>query len=174
MYNNYNNLRYVNIDTSPFHKRLQLHTERIFYKMNNYLKKLEYPKILDILSNYATTYLGKEKCLNLEPSSNKDTVKNMLTETEEALNILYRCNTPPISEITDNTKNLKAIESYSTLSIKSILELTNILKMSEELKKYFYNDFLNCNEFVYLSDIFSFTCFLFTVCFFTLSIKSYL
>lgn len=121
--------------------------------MKNYLEKLEYPKILNILSNYASTYLGKEKCLNLIPSNNIDTVKSTLSETEEALNILYRCNTPPISEIADNTKNLKAIESYSTLSIKSILELTNILKMSEELKKYFYNDFLNANEFAYLSDI---------------------
>jgi len=123
--------------------------------MKNYLEKLEYPKILNILSNYASTYLGKEKCLNLIPSNNIDTVKSTLSETEEALNILYRCNTPPISEIADNTKNLKAIESYSSLSIKSILELTNILKMSEELKKYFYNDFLDTNEFVYLSDIFS-------------------
>lgn len=123
--------------------------------MKNYLEKLEYPKILHILSNYALTYLGKEKCLNLVPSSNTNTVKNALAETEEALNILYRCNTPPISEIADNTKNLKTIESYSTLSIKSILELTNILKMSEELKKYFYTDFLDVNEFVYLSDIFS-------------------
>ena len=76
-------------------------------------------------------------------------------ETEEALNILYRCNTPPISEIADNTKNIKTIESYGTLSIKSILELTNILKMSDELKKYFYNDFLESTEFTYLSDIFS-------------------
>ena len=97
--------------------------------MNYYLEKLEYPKILTILSKFAVTYLGKEQCFNLTPSCNKETVKNMLTETEEALNILYRCNTPPISEIADNTKNLKAIESYSTLSIKSILELTNILKM---------------------------------------------
>lgn len=123
--------------------------------MNYYLEKLEYPKILNILSNYALTYLGKEKCLNLIPSNNIDTVKSTLSETEETLNILYRCNTPPISEIADNTKNLKAIESYSSLSIKSILELTNILKMSEELKKYFYNDFLDTNEFVYLSNIFS-------------------
>ena len=123
--------------------------------MRNYLEKLEYPKILDILSKQALTYIGKEKCLTLKPSKDKNEVENMLKETEEALNILYRCNTPPISEIADNTKNIKTIESYGTLSIKSILELTNILKMSDELKKYFYNDFLESTEFTYLSDIFS-------------------
>lgn len=123
--------------------------------MRNYLEKIEYPKILNILSAYALTYIGKEKCAILTPSKNKNDVQNMLKETEEALNILYRCNTPPISEIADNAKNLKTIESYGTLSIKSILELTNILKMSDELKKYFYNDFLESNEFIYLADIFS-------------------
>ena len=86
--------------------------------MRNYLEKIEYPKILNILSAYALTYIGKEKCATLTPSKNKNDVQNMLKETEEALNILYRCNTPPISEIADNTKNLKTIESYGTLSIK--------------------------------------------------------
>ena len=123
--------------------------------MRNYLEKLEYQKILDILSKQALTYIGKEKCLTLKPSKDKNEVENMLKETEEALNILYRCNTPPISEIADNTKNIKTIESYGTLSIKSILELANILKMSDELKRYFYNDFLESTEFTYLSDIFS-------------------
>lgn len=122
---------------------------------NKYLEKLEYSKILSILSNYAQTYIGKNMCQALTPSSQKKDVQKSLAETEEALNILYRCNTPPISEIADNTKNLKTIESYGTLSIKSILELANILKMSDELKKYFYNDFLDSNEFIYLADIFS-------------------
>ena len=90
---------------------------------NKYLDKLEYTKILNKLSNYAHTYIGKNMCKNLIPSNNKENVKKSLAETEEALNILYRCNTPPISEIADNTKNLKTIESYGTLSIKSILEL---------------------------------------------------
>ena len=102
--------------------------------MKNYLEKLEYPKILNILSNYASTYLGKEKCLNLIPSNNIDTVKSTLSETEEALNILYRCNTTPISEIADNTKNLKAIESYSTLSIKSIFNVANTLSLVSAYK----------------------------------------
>ena len=70
---------------------------------NKYLDKLEYTKILNKLSNYAHTYIGKNMCKNLIPSNNKENVKKSLAETEEALNILYRCNTPSISEIADNT-----------------------------------------------------------------------
>lgn len=123
--------------------------------MNTYLEKLEYNKILDKLSNYAVTYLGKEQCLKLLPSNNKEKVQNMLRETEEAVNILYRCNTPPIYEIANNTINIKTIESYGSLSIKSILELTNIFNISENLKKYFYTDYINDDEFICLKNIFS-------------------
>lgn len=123
--------------------------------MNNYLEKLEYYKILNELSKYAITYLGKKICLNLIPSNNKIEVQKILNETQEAVNILYRCNTPPLSEIADNTINIKTIESYGILSIKSILELANILTISEDLKKYFYTDYINTNEFSNLENIFS-------------------
>ncbi len=123
--------------------------------MNNYLDKLEYNVVLNNLSNYAITYLGKSLCTNLMPSNNKEQVISMLEETNEAVNILYRCNTPPISEIADNTINIKTIESFGTLSIKSILELNNILIMSENLKKYFFVDYINSSEFYCLDNIFS-------------------
>ena len=123
--------------------------------MNNYLEKLEYYKILNELSKYAITYLGEKICLNLIPSNNKIEVQKILNETQEAVNILYRCNTPPLSEIADNTINIKTIESYGILSIKSILELANILTISEDLKKYFYTDYINTNEFPNLENIFS-------------------
>ena len=123
--------------------------------MNNYLEKLEYNKILNKLANYCITYLGKELCLSLLPSNNKEDVKYMLKETEEAVNILYRCNTPPISEISDNTTNIKIIESYGTLSAKSILELSNILNISNDLKKYFNVEYINSDEYACLKSIFS-------------------
>ena len=71
--------------------------------MKKYLDKLEYNKILENLANYSVTYLGKEKCLGLLPSNIKEEVQASLKETEEAVNLLYRCNTPPLSEIANNT-----------------------------------------------------------------------
>lgn len=120
-----------------------------------YLNKLEYYKILNILSTFSNTYIGKNMCLNLEPCNKKENVKKILSETEEAVNLLYRSNTPPISEIADNTINIKILESYSTLSIKSILDLINIFNIAEKLKKYFYTDYINPDDFTYLNPIFS-------------------
>lgn len=123
--------------------------------MNIYLEKLEYNKILEILSTYAVTYLGKSYCLDLLPSNNEATVRNMLLETEEAVSILYRLNTPPVSEIVDNTINIKKLEAEGSLSIKSILELNTILVIADKLKKYFYTDLIDSNEFKSLDLYFS-------------------
>ena len=121
----------------------------------NYLNKLEYFKILETLSTFATTYIGKNMCLDLLPSNQKDDVKNRLLETDEAVKVLYRSSTPPLSEIADNTINLKTLESFGTLSLKSLLDITDILKIADSLKKYFYTDYIVPEDFEILNSIFS-------------------
>ncbi|HJJ05883.1 MAG TPA: hypothetical protein OIM45_08665 [Clostridiaceae bacterium] len=52
--------------------------------MKNDFIKLEYPNILEILSSYCKTYIGKNLAESLEPSSNKLQVERLLGETTEA------------------------------------------------------------------------------------------
>lgn len=46
---------------------------------DKYIKMLEYNKIIDTLSSFAVTYLGKEKCKNLLPSFEHDVVSSRVT-----------------------------------------------------------------------------------------------
>ena len=123
----------------------------------NYLEKLEYKKILQILSNYCTTTTAKEKAQNLLPSQNKKEVETMLQETSEAVNIIYRCSTPQKISFQDKQiqEAIKNLESYGVLSLKLLLELTKVLKNAEQWKKYFYQDFINTSEYPILDNIFS-------------------
>lgn len=59
-----------------------------------YLNKLEYNKILDILSSFCKTYIGKDICFNLLPSTDKIKVQKSLDETNEAIGLRYRKGTP--------------------------------------------------------------------------------
>lgn len=118
-----------------------------------YLKKLEYPAILEKLSSYCHTYLGKDLAYNLLPSNNKETVENLLNETQEATNLIQRNATPPISEIANIEVYLKLLESYTQISAKALLDIANILEMASELKQYFY-DFSEHEDFVILNDYF--------------------
>lgn len=105
----------------------------------NYLKKLEFDKILQNLSEYCHTYIGKEQALSLEPSSDKDFVKKNLSETSQAVSLIDRNSTPPLSEIEDIRVYIKMLECSNTLTAKALLDICNILEMADELKAYFSN-----------------------------------
>ncbi len=102
-----------------------------------YLEKLEYNKILEILSSFSKTYLGKEKCLTVEPSNN---VEYLLEQTYEAYSLISRNGSLPISSIDNIDILIKNLESNFSLNASDLLKLTHILKTSRELKKYFSFD----------------------------------
>lgn len=121
---------------------------------NKYLEKLEYNKIIEILSSFCITYVGKDICYNLMPQSSKNLVEQMLAETREAVNLIYRNSSPSFFEISNIDIPIKSLESSSTLSAKSILDLANIFKLCLDLKNYFDKDFITSSDFPILSDLF--------------------
>lgn len=106
----------------------------------NYLDKLEYNKILDLLSKNSITYIGKDLCLNLLPSFKEAKVTKLLQETLEACNLICRKGNLPISEINNIDISIKNLESSYSLNAKSLLDIAKVLKISRELKEYFYKD----------------------------------
>lgn len=102
-----------------------------------YLDKLEFNKVLEMLENYAVTYLGKEMIKNLKPSFNKNEVQINLKETEQADVLTHRIGGIPIGEIDNINMHLRTLEAGGTLSIKQLLDLARVLKMSRELKEYY-------------------------------------
>lgn len=122
--------------------------------MDTNLKKLEYDKMLEILSKYCVTYMGKELAKALIPSNSKEKVQELLNETFEAVNLSYRNSMPGFYEIDRIDIELKNLESSNTLSCKSLINLKNIFKLSNELKEYFSKDFLDIEEYKTLSKLF--------------------
>lgn len=122
--------------------------------MDNNLKKLEFNKILEILKSYCITNIGKTLALTLLPSNNVQKVKNILKETEEAVNLTYRNSYPNFYEFEDITISIKDLEAGASLSIHSILNLNKLFKMAYEFKNYFYTDFIDSDEFSVLNQFF--------------------
>ena len=105
-----------------------------------YINKLEFNKILDVLTDICITDIGKDLAKNLQPCNNKDVVLNLLKETTEAVSLIYKKNTPEIFPISDIDYISKTLESMGTLNNKSLLEVAKILALSASLKNYYYND----------------------------------
>lgn len=119
------------------------------------IEKLEFNKICDILQGYAITYIGKDYANSLKPMSSKVEIEKALNQTTEASNILYRKGSCPISEIEDITSHLKKLNSNLFLSAKQLLDLANILKISSNLKEYFFSNEIDMSEFVNLTGLFN-------------------
>ena len=114
--------------------------------MNNNLKKLEFDKILEAISNYCKTYIGKKYVGELRPSQDPEEVQHMLNETSQGVILIQRNSTPPLGSIADITVYLKTLDGCGALSIKALLELQNILQMSASLKDYFTKDYLETSD----------------------------
>ena len=121
----------------------------------NHLEKLEYNKILEKLSNNCTTKYGKNLANKLLPSNEKSKVISLLQKTLEAINLSTRNSFPSFYDASDITIPLKQLESMQSLNTKSLLNLANILKNAEELKSYFDKDFITCESFPILSNLFN-------------------
>lgn len=118
------------------------------------LKTLEYNKILNILSNYCKTYVGKDRVLDLKPSFNKLDVESSLESTKEAISLIYRKSGIPLSDFPNISLSIKNLESSSVLSCLSLLNIARFLKISREVKTYFLSDELDMESYTRLSDYF--------------------
>ena len=120
------------------------------------IQKLEFNKIKEIVSEYAITYIGKNLSMSMQPIENLNDLQKALKQTTEASTLLYRKSSCPISEIANIEIHLKKLRSNQFLSIKELLELTTILRIAADLKKYFSNeeDNIDMSEFVYTTPLF--------------------
>lgn len=112
--------------------------------MNSNLLKLEFDKILQILSTYCKTYLGKNIMLNLLPSKELKEVQTIQKQTSEAYTLLTKYGNIPIDEIENITPYIKSLESFIPLTPKGLLDIAKIFKISNDLKDYF--DYSNEND----------------------------
>ncbi|MCI8760839.1 MAG: endonuclease MutS2 [Clostridia bacterium] len=120
-----------------------------------YLEKLEFYKILDMLSTYCDTYKGKEHSQKLIPSKQKKEVEQLLQETSEAVNLSYRSGFPSFFPIANIAIELKKLESTKPLSASSLLDLAHIFQSSQDLKDYFNKDYIDSSQYPILMNLFS-------------------
>ncbi len=110
----------------------------------NSLKKLEFNKIVEILSSFAVTDKGKKLSLNLVPYTKKDDTIKAQNETKEALTLLYRKGSIPLTaELSDISEYILLLEKNNFLSAKALLDIANVLKTSRLLKEYYFENPLN-------------------------------
>ncbi len=121
----------------------------------HYLDKLEFNKVLENLSKYCSSDLGKELAMQLTIYHDANIVKQKLAETEEAVNLVFRNSLPSFYNICDIHNYILRLESSQTLTIKGLLDLNTIFVCAKNLKSYFAKDYIDTNDFPILEAHFS-------------------
>ncbi|MBO4510099.1 MAG: endonuclease MutS2 [Lachnospiraceae bacterium] len=100
------------------------------------LRTLEYTKIIEKLTNFAGSELGKEKCRALVPSADLEEIRTKQAETEAALNRIYKKGSLPFSGIHDIRASIKRLEIRSCLGMGELMHISSVLTATEHIKNY--------------------------------------
>lgn len=101
---------------------------------------LEYQKILDRLTEFATSKLGKELCMKLYPINNIEDILRMQDETTKACDKIRIKGNLNFSGLKDIKSSLKILEIGSNLNINEFYNINNLLKLSTHAKSYNMNN----------------------------------
>ncbi|MDD7739493.1 MAG: endonuclease MutS2 [Fusicatenibacter sp.] len=100
------------------------------------LKTLEYDKIIEQLASYASSPMGRKKCLELAPSSSLSKITRMQQETHDALNRLFKKGRTSFGDVKDLRGSLKRLEIGSTMNIVELLSTAALLENTARIKTY--------------------------------------
>ena len=100
------------------------------------LNALEYPKIIEKLTDKASSYMGKQLCKNLEPSTDLEEIRLMQIQTKDALTRLFQKGSVSFGCVKDVRGSLKRLEIGSSLGIQEILAICALLENTSRVKAY--------------------------------------
>ncbi|MBQ0027115.1 MAG: endonuclease MutS2 [Lachnospiraceae bacterium] len=100
------------------------------------LTVLEYNKIIERLSALASSPLGKEKVMKLQPMSDLDQIKEAQNNTADALSRLFKRDGISFGSNKPVGRSLRSLEIGATLSIAELLAIAALLDNVGRVKSY--------------------------------------
>ena len=100
------------------------------------LKTLEYTKIIDQLTEYASTEMGKQMCRELQPSCDLGTIRQSQTETTDALTRVRMKGSLSFGGVNDVRGSMKRLEIGSSLGIPELLAVSSLLTVAARAQSY--------------------------------------
>ena len=100
------------------------------------LRVLEYYKIIEQLTGFATCPDGKRLCGKLKPSDDMIKIKKEQEETADALARIYQHGSVSFSGVYPIGEALKRLSVGASLSILELLDIAKLLKVAETAKQY--------------------------------------
>lgn len=123
-----------------FMRTKHLHEKRKSDMNEKVLRVLEYNKIIDMLTDRATSDPGRAVCKALTPSCDLDKINQAQEETKDALSRLFKKGSTSFGGNKDLGFSIKSLEIGSSLSVVELLKIASLLENTARIKSYGRND----------------------------------
>ena len=100
------------------------------------LQTLEFDKIINILTGYATTELGKLMCANLKPMTEEADILNAQDQTQDALTRIYKRGNVSFFGVSDLSPSLARLKMRGTLGTGELLDIARVLESVKNAVSY--------------------------------------
>ena len=91
-------------------------------------KALEYYKIIDLLTDKASSPMGKDLCRKLTPSTDIEEIRSMQLQTHDALARLFKKGGISFGSVKDIRGTLKRLTVGSALNAPELLAVCSLLE----------------------------------------------
>lgn len=100
------------------------------------LRTLEFDKIIQMLTSFASSEGGRNLCLNLVPDTDLFMIQERQVHTQDAFSRLLRRGNISFTGIYDIQASLKRLEIGGVLNATELLRVLSILKVAKRVKSY--------------------------------------
>ena len=100
------------------------------------LRVLEFNKILDMLTGYATSDMAKRRCDRIKPQRDIDVIRTLQCETRDALLRLNKQGNVSFSGLKDIRASIKRLEVKGALTAGELLDIATIINIAIAVKSY--------------------------------------
>lgn len=100
------------------------------------LRTLEFDKIINILTEFASCPGGRKLCEQTKPLDELEKIRTLQTQTTDALTRVLRSGSLSFSGTRDILESLKRLEIGSILGITELLNISSVLKVTSRAKSF--------------------------------------
>ena len=100
------------------------------------LIKLEYNKIIELLTDHASSFGGQNRCRKLKPMTDIDAVRRSQEETAAAFTRIVKKGRPSFGNVQPVNDSLKRLEIGGILGSGELLRICKVLENAAQIKSY--------------------------------------
>ena len=121
--------------------------------MKNIYETLEFNKILNSLSQFASSNAAKNICISLKKIDNKDELYKAANETDAAVSYLRSSAAPSFDNLVDILSAIARLSKEATLNTTELINISNCLNTTESIIKYYNEKGLNTCLDIYFKSL---------------------